>query len=257
MRFIKAIVIAFSTYSKLPMPQIKWDDEAMKLAIVFLPLVGAVTGVFVWGWMLLCKVLGLGSVLFAVIAVALPILISGGIHLDGYCDTSDALASWQDSKRKLEIMKDPNIGAFALIRCSIYLLISFGVLHELSSRNLMESVLFVYGLSRCMAVWNALSLPNAKKDGMLVTFTSQAKIYTAKIVLSFFTLTCFAGLPWFSFVGGLTAFVLCIPVTLWYRNMVKRHFGGATGDTTGFYIQIIELTLLIGILAGGMIRTCL
>ena len=50
----------------------------------------------------------------------LPILVTGGIHLDGFCDTADALASHQDTEKKLQILKDPHMGAFAAIWLGCY-----------------------------------------------------------------------------------------------------------------------------------------
>ena len=49
--------IAFSMYSKIPMPASEWSKENMKYALGFLPLVGVVIGAIVclaaWGFDLL------------------------------------------------------------------------------------------------------------------------------------------------------------------------------------------------------------
>mgnify|MGYP000107976858 CR=1 FL=1 len=39
-----------------------------------------------------------------------PVAVTGGIHLDGYADTSDALSSYGDREKKLEILKDSTVG---------------------------------------------------------------------------------------------------------------------------------------------------
>lgn len=49
-----------------------------------------------------------------------PVWVTGGIHLDGYADTCDALSSYGDTAKKLEILKDPHCGAFAVIRLCSY-----------------------------------------------------------------------------------------------------------------------------------------
>lgn len=53
----------------------------------------------------------------------LPILLTGGIHMDGFMDTMDALHSYQDRERKLEILKDSHVGAFACLSliCEMFL----------------------------------------------------------------------------------------------------------------------------------------
>jgi adenosylcobinamide-GDP ribazoletransferase len=257
MRLLKALALAFSTYTRLPVPQVKWDDDAIKLSIAFLPAVGAVIGCVVWGWHMLCSVLRLSPVMFAAIAAALPVFVTGGIHMDGYCDTCDALASWQNSQRRLEIMKDPHIGAFALIRYVIYMLIYFALLYELRVRGLSSGVAFLYPLSRCLAAWSAMTTPNARKDGMLAAFTLNADRRKVGVVLAAFTAV--AVFCWVRFTPpyGAVALALCLPVTFWYRFMALKYFGGVTGDTTGFYLQTAELILLAGLLLGEAVSVLL
>jgi adenosylcobinamide-GDP ribazoletransferase len=253
MRWIKAVVLAFSTYTRIPMPQVKWDDDAMKLAIAFLPLVGALIGAVVWGWQLLCGVLGFSPVLFAAIAAALPIIITGGIHMDGYCDTSDALSSWQDRERRLEILKDPHVGAFAVIRSGVYLLIYFALLYEIFLNGYGASIGFIFVISRCFAAWNAMTMPNVRQDGMLAAFIIEADRKKAGVILALLTLIGIAGWVWAFFPRNIFGLLLCLPVTFWYRKTAVKRFGGATGDTTGFYLQITELALLAGTVLGGAV----
>ena len=100
---LHALVIAFSTYSRLPMPRVEWSEENMKYAICFFPLVGAVIGAAVLLWIWLCGVLALAPFFRAAGCTALPLLLSGGIHMDGFCDTVDAFLH-QSRERKLEIL---------------------------------------------------------------------------------------------------------------------------------------------------------
>ena len=64
----------------------------------------------------------------------LPILLTGGIHLDGFMDTSDALASYGDRVKKAGDFKDPHTGAFAIIGLGLYLLLYAGAVLSLWSR---------------------------------------------------------------------------------------------------------------------------
>ena len=121
----ESIIISFSMYSKIPMPYVQWKEENMKYAMCFFPLVGLAIGIVMGAWMYLAKFLGIGNILFAGIATIIPVIISGGIHIDGFCDTVDARSSHQSAERKLEILKDPHIGAFALIYCVIYFIAVF------------------------------------------------------------------------------------------------------------------------------------
>ena len=102
MKVLESIVVAFSMYSKIPMPHIEWNKENMKNVLCFFPWVGAVAGVLVWLWFRVSDQLGFGVMLRASVAVLIPVLVTGGIHLDGLLDTADALSSWQTRERTRE-----------------------------------------------------------------------------------------------------------------------------------------------------------
>ena len=115
MRLFESLLIALSTYSAVPVPQLDWNEKNMRYAICFFPAVGVLCGAALWLWTVIAQESDMSGVLFAAIAACLPILVTGGIHLDGYLDTVDALSSHQTREKKLAIMKDANCGAFAVI----------------------------------------------------------------------------------------------------------------------------------------------
>lgn len=41
---LKSLVVAFSTYSKIPMPRVEWDEKSMKYSMCWFPFVGVVIG---------------------------------------------------------------------------------------------------------------------------------------------------------------------------------------------------------------------
>ena len=127
MKTLRAIVMAFSMYSRLPMPQIQWTKESRSWALCAFPLVGAVVGLALFLWSVLADVLELTPILRAVVWTMLPLLMTGGIHMDGFCDVCDARSSHQSREKKLEILSDPHIGAFAVLWCVCYLLLNFGL----------------------------------------------------------------------------------------------------------------------------------
>lgn len=128
---MKAILIAFSTYSKIPMPHFKWDPKALQYSMCAFPLVGAVIGAGEFAiWYLFGFLLQWSEVFTAALLTIFPILITGGIHMDGFLDTVDAKSSYKSKEEKLQILKDPHTGAFAIIRGCLYFLIYFGCMAE-------------------------------------------------------------------------------------------------------------------------------
>ncbi len=101
--------------------------------------------------------------------------ITGGLHADGFMDTMDAIHSYQPKERKLEILKDSLIGAFAVIMLAVYGLICLGALSEIGTKELQKLVCSGFFLSRCLSGISAVSFPLAKKDGMLFLFADASQ----------------------------------------------------------------------------------
>ena len=120
MSIIKSLVIAFSMYSKIPMPHLELDEKDMKYVMGFFPLIGLITGTLVYGWIYAGEILYVPDISRTLVLIILPVIITGGIHVDGYMDTCDALNSYGDREKKLAILKDSNIGAFAVIKLLVY-----------------------------------------------------------------------------------------------------------------------------------------
>jgi len=254
MYVLKAIILAFSTYSRIPMPQLDYDDRAQSLSIAFLPLVGVVIVLsFIPIWFLY-----INDAMIAAAVTVLPIIITGDIHMDGYLDTVDALSARQDRERSLEILKDPHIGAFAVINYGVYLLIYFILVYTLTYEATGGEYLLIYPISRCFAAFTVLLLPKGKVDGMLASFTEGARRMAVYIILAVFTVLSLGGFIMYMYYNesyySLTGIILCAIFTLWYWRMTKKRFGGVTGDTTGYYLQMTEIILLAGVLLGTYIE---
>lgn len=253
MALFESLLVALSTYSAVPVPQFEWNDRNMKYAICFFPAVGIICGGALYLWYSFCQILGVSGVLFAAAATGLPLLITGGIHMDGFMDTVDALASHQSRERKLEILKDSHLGAFAAIYCGVYLIVSFGLLYELYSQSNVILFCPVYVLSRTLSAFCAVRLPNARKAGMLSAYTKDAvKQTVGRTMLVLDVLCCGVLVVMNPVVGGIAAIAANFSMLV-YRSITMKQFGGVTGDTSGFFLQICELTALAGIWLGGLL----
>ena len=97
-RLWNSFKIAFSMYSKIPMPKSDWTKENMRYIMCFFPLVGVLIGGVTWLWGSFGEALTESRIFYASVLVLIPVLITGGIHLDGLLDTSDALHSYQPKR---------------------------------------------------------------------------------------------------------------------------------------------------------------
>ena len=250
MHILESLFVALSTYSRIPVPQFQWNVRNMKYSICFFPAAGLFCGAALILWNQFCLSMDISAVLFSAAASCLPLLISGGIHMDGYMDTMDALSSHQNKERKLEIMKDPNCGAFAAIYCGIYLLLQFGLFHELYLKSAVCFYAPVYILSRALSAFCAVNLPNARKNGMLCAFTQNTdrkKASFAALLTAVFVCVMLLSL---SLKIGSCISVMAVATMLFYKHLTMKEFGGVTGDTSGFFLQLCELLCLLAALIG-------
>lgn len=243
-RLWNSFKIAFSMYSRIPMPVSEWTDENKAYAMCFFPWIGGVIGLLSYwifrlgAWMNMDKY----RLFFVILLVLLPVFITGGIHLDGFLDTQDALSSWQTKERRLEILKDSHAGAFAIISCNVYFLLYIGVYSSLSMKS-MEIIAWSFMLSRSLSGLSVITFPQARKKGMVADFSEHASQKITKAVLILYVIIL---VPVICYVGGiagvacvLTAFV----VFIYYHHMVMKNFGGVTGDLCGYFLQICELAM--------------
>lgn len=246
---LKSMIIAFSMYSKIPMPQVEWNEKSMRYCMCFFPLVGAVIGLCAVGVWYLLGTLGMGQSASAAVLTALPILINGGIHMDGFMDTMDAKSSYKPMEDKLKILKDPHTGAFAVISAIVYVLLCFAFFCEAGEKEIVWiGAGYVY--SRILSGLSVVTLKKAKKDGM-VAASADAAQKNVKWILAAELVVCAAAMLWAGPVTGAVCLAAGGAVFAYYRSMSYRLFGGITGDLAGYFLQMCELTLLICVVLAG------
>lgn len=246
MKVLRSLAVAFAMYSRLPVPEVEWTQESLAWSLCCFPAVGLVVGIALLLWCALCQWLSVGPLFFAAGGVLLPLLITGGIHLDGLCDVCDALGSHQGRERRLEIMHDPHIGAFGVIGCGCWLIAAFALWGEV---DVMGKDRFVVALipvlSRTLSAYAAVTLPAARRDGLLVQFTHAAQPKQCRRLLLTLALVQFGIM---GLLGcGAAAAVGAVLTYFWYRTLALREFGGVTGDLAGFFLQLCELACLLGL----------
>lgn len=242
---VSSLCIAFSMYSAVPMPRADWKKENMRWVMCFFPLVGAVSGGLLFAWLWLAARWGLVSSLTAAAACVLPVFVTGGIHLDGYCDTADALASHAPPERALEILKDSHAGAFAVIACAVYFLLAFGLWSQYAFSARSAGMLAAgFVLSRALSGLSVVSFPCAKTSGLAALFSGAAEKRRVRAVLLVWTAVAGAAMLWLSPIAGMGAFSAALAVFFYYRRMAVKRFGGLTGDLAGWFLQVCELAQL-------------
>ncbi len=245
MSILKSFLMAVSIYSKIPVPQLSWKKEDMRYVFCFFPWVGAVIGICVWLWNRLCVSCGIGLVCRLAVDLAIPIIITGGFHADGFLDVMDASHSYQPTKRKLEILSDAHIGAFAVLMLALYGLVYLGAFSEISDGRLLQAVCAGFFLSRCLCGISVLTFPLARQEGMLFTAVESC---AKKAVFFGLCIQGTACVGFMAYVAGLFGLVVALSAVAslgYYFYRSRREFGGITGDTCGYFILLCEVCMAV------------
>lgn len=241
-----AVISAFSTFSVLPTPRIEWNAYSLKNVLAALPLVGAVIGGVLCLYHWLSGLLALPAVLSAVVFTILPIALSGGIHMDGFADMTDALSSHAAQEKKRAILKDPHCGAFAVIAVGCYLLLYFGLAAALPlDWKTAGLIAITHVLSR--ATGSLLSLlPSGSENGMQRAFRDSASKSSVWILLLWVVLAL-CGAAALSPVAAGAMLLAGGLVFLYIRHTANKQFGGMSGDLAGAGITLSAIAMVLGL----------
>lgn len=195
-------------------------------ALAWFPVIGAALG------------LGLGAawwvatqlwppLLAAVVVVAIDLALTGGLHVDGLADSADGLlAPGLDRTRRLEVMAESSVGAYAVAVTTTTLLFRVAALAVLAPAPLLLASL--WALSRTAMAVAARSVAYARPGGLASSFLGGP---TAPVALSGGVLALALGAT--IGVAGLMAVVIAAGAAAAVVAVGVRRLGGFTGDVLG------------------------
>lgn len=246
MRMIKrcwsSLNIAFSMYSKLPAAQCDWSEENMKYVMCFFPWIGVVIGLLCLGWDVLASYLGVRDALRNVILMAIPVVVTGGIHLDGFLDTSDAMSSWRPMEKRLEILKDSHAGAFAIICGIVYFFLQYGVLDSVQG-DLVAVYACCFVVSRSLSAFSVVTFPKASAKGTVAGFSKSAQTRVIQTTSICYLLVTGIVMAFLQPVYAAAALAGAAISFAWYYHRAMKYFGGINGDLAGYFLSVCELVM--------------
>lgn len=219
-----------------------WSAGDSGRASVWYSLVGLVIGVLTWlAWKGATFVFP--PLVAGVTTLIVWVVLTGGLHLDGLADCCDGLLASVSAERRLEIMKDPQIGAFGVIGLILILLLKATALASLTSAS-SYSILLAASLAR-WCILPAGLLPLARSSGMgadfMLGFQRSFILWGVMIPLMIAIILGIRGI--LSTLAGVGATAL----VLW---LAKSRVRGVTGDVFGMVIEIVEAVVLLSFLTG-------
>ena len=239
-RFWNAFCMCYSMFTALPCPYRPWDEDARDMMLVCLPIVGALLGLL-WAALGALGMALLASALRAALIAALPWLLTGFIHLDGYMDTCDAILSWRPLEQRLRILKDVHTGAFAVVGLGLLMMFNYAAACGLEWIDL-KALLFVPVISRCGSAFCVLTL---KPIGHSEYAKTEGKSAQRLAVFVMWLVCVIACAVWLK--GAALALLIETAVYAAAMAWACRTLRGVSGDVAGFALSASECAALIAL----------
>lgn len=236
------IRLALMLLTRLPVGRLGTPLQ-LASAIWAYPLAGALVGGLTGAVLHVGLRLGLPPLPAALLALALGVLLTGGMHEDGLADVADGFGGSGTRERKLEIMRDSRIGTYGVVALVLALGLRAAFLSELPVAGLVEHLAGLGALSRGLLPGLMLTLPPARAEGLGQSAGADARPAQVLAGLGLAAAIGLATLPDFIAIAAIMA-IAAAGIGL----LARRQIGGFTGDVLGAGNFVAELAGL-GLLA--------
>ncbi|MCP5159136.1 MAG: adenosylcobinamide-GDP ribazoletransferase [Gammaproteobacteria bacterium] len=241
---IRALILALQLLTRLPVPALTSPPQPQELgrSVLFFPVVGLVIGALLAG--LHTALWWADPGVLAALVLVVWVLLTGGLHLDGLADTTDAWIGGQgDRHRTLAIMKDPHSGPAAITCVVLVLLSKFAALQMLLAGDAYDVLLLVPVWGRTMIVLLLVTTPYVRPGGLGSPYADELPRLTSALLVG---LVAIATVALLEGSGGVLLVVLSIGF-LGLRHAWITRLGGVTGDTLGATCELLETLALLAL----------
>jgi adenosylcobinamide-GDP ribazoletransferase len=233
---LKPLLVALQFLTRLPVRTGDRSDRDAGRSMLFYPLVGLLLGLLLAVVGALMR--GAAPGVAAALLLALWVFATGALHLDGLADSADAwIGGFGDRQRTLDIMKDPHCGPAAIAVVAVVLITKFAALEALIGKDALVAVATAPVLGRTVLPLLFLTTPYVRPGGLGSALAEHLPRKTAMVVIVGVALAAGIANVWMLAAAALI-------FTLMRVAMVRR-IGGATGDTAGAMVELVETGTLV------------
>ncbi|MEZ4673775.1 MAG: adenosylcobinamide-GDP ribazoletransferase [Caldilineaceae bacterium] len=236
-QLLQEITVAIGFLTILPVPTVAFQPGLLGRAGRWFPLIGLLIGLLLWGgYTLLSQIYA--PLLVAAATTALWAILTGGLHLDGLADCCDGLLAPVAPARRLEIMRDPRSGAFAVIGLILLLLLKTAALATMPTAG--AALLVAPTGARWLLLWIARQ-PAARSGGLGAEF--QNGLTPRSLLFALLLPLVLVGIlhQWQLWPALLAALI----ATWLLARFARQRLGGVTGDVYGLTVEVSELVILL------------
>lgn len=238
--YYEGLKLACSFFTILPVKS-EYSENNLFYSIFTYPFIGLLLGIVVFIFGKIFQLLFFEFIILSsIVLVIVEYSFSNFLHVDGFCDTIDALYFTKKSNDKYTILKDPHIGTYAV--CWLIILIALKIsAYYMCIKENYWTLLFAFSVFSYFAVpAQVFFLEPFNKDGLgysLKTIVMKKHIYT-NFIISFFIVLFFAGFK----ITFFTSILICL-IMMILNKLINYKFEGYNGDTLGFSIEICKVVL--------------
>ncbi len=237
MKFLAAL--SFLTIIPLPRRR-EVSPEQVGRSIGYFPVVGIIIGLILAGLYWLLRLVLPSAVVSGLLLVCL-VMLTGGLHLDGFADTCDGIAGHKTPEARWQVMRDSRAGAFGIVGVCCLLIVKYVSLNSVPESLMMMTLVLMPVVSRWAMVYAVFAYPYARPSGLGKVFKQAA----SRRRLAIATLVALAvAIPWFR-LAGLVIMLGVWVIVVAMAAYLKRKFSGLTGDTYGAINEVAEVGVLI------------
>lgn len=242
---IKSFLLMLSFFTRLPVPQVEFEEQRYIRGIKAIPFVGVVLGLILY----LVSYVNLlfSPAVTALVLLTVYIFITGGLHLDGLADTCDGVFSGRDRERMLEIMKDSRIGSFGVL-AMLFFFTFYAVMYQYLPR---EALLLLPVIGKSAPLISASLADYARPSGMgqLLVDNIRTPEVAVAVALPFLIALVLPGLPFGLRASLIVACGLGELSVVVATLRVKKLLGGITGDTHGMVCELSQMVFAFSVYA--------
>lgn len=248
------ILLAFQFFTVLPIhKELPLTKRTITAMFSFLPWLGAVMGFVMMGiYYSLQTWTDISPLLTGFLLVFGFVVWTGGLHLDGFVDMSDAYFSYRDTDKRLEILDDSRVGAFGAMSLLFLVLTKIFFLSELVDKGALSFIwlMAVPFLARLGMSLYFIQTKCSKTKGLAYFFKQHLHVPYFQVSTCVSMIIGMTLLIWFSgqWLLPLVLLVVTLVASALYKVWTLHNFRGSSGDLLGAFIEGMEAVLWIVLL---------
>jgi adenosylcobinamide-GDP ribazoletransferase len=231
--WLAGLRLAASLLTVLPLGYRPPDEVTAHRAARLQPVVGAGLGLLAAGVLRGLVALQAPALLAGVLTVAVLVLITRGMHIDGLADTTDALGSYRGPEGALAIMKSPEVGPFGVAALVLVLGLEVAGFAALAGTGRWLAAGVAVAAGRVAMSWACRrGLPAARPNGLGAMWADSVPVPVAAGWAVLAAVVAAFAVPHRPWQGPLAVLLSVAAIELLGRH-ARRRFGGSTGDVMG------------------------